>query len=89
MPHWRSMIEKDFLGAWDLVDDKMQPKDFTLKITKVEAKILKTQQNPKGKRKCTITFERAQKGMVANSTNCGIIEATDGSASASRSTRAT
>lgn len=75
MTHWRTLIEKDHFGAWDLVDkDGSTPKDYTLQIVKVETKLLKTAQQPKGKRKCVITFARAEKKFVANATNCKTIE---------------
>jgi len=73
--HWRQLIEKDHLGAWDLVaDDGNTPKDFTLQIVKVESVALKTKQTPKGKRKAVITFARARKKFVCNTTNCEVIE---------------
>jgi hypothetical protein len=76
MPHWRTHIEKDFLGAWDLVAaDGKTPKDYTLKVARVKSQLLKTREHPKGKRKCTIQFVGARKAMVANATNCETIEA--------------
>ena len=75
MSHWRTMIEKDYLGAWDLADAAGKPRDFTLEIERVESKILKTKEDPKGKRKVAITFAGARKAFVANSTNCQLIEA--------------
>jgi hypothetical protein len=69
------MIEKDYLGAWDLADAAGKPRDFTLEIERVESKILKTKEDPKGKRKVAITFAGARKSFVANSTNCQLIEA--------------
>lgn len=74
MTDWRSLIEKDYLGAWDLVDQQGKPKDFTLLIDKVESKTLKTKQLPKGKRKAVVRFKGAEKALVANSTNCETIE---------------
>ncbi len=74
MPHWRTMIEKDHLGAWDLVGKDDQPREYTLKIAKVESNLLKTREKPKGQRKCVITFDRATKKFVANTTNCETIE---------------
>lgn len=79
MPHWRTLIEKDHLGAWDLVGRDGKPRDFTLKITKVESKLLKTKENPKGKRKAVITFAGAEKSFVSNATNCEAIEGMYGS----------
>lgn len=75
MTHWRACIDKDYLGSYDLVDKAGKPKDYTLQIVRVEPRLLKTAQNPKGKRKCVVTFLRAEKKFVANSTNCTLIEA--------------
>lgn len=74
MPHWRSLIEKDYLGAWDLVGRDGKPKDFTLEIDSVESQKLKTKETPKGKGKCVIRFKVARKGFVSNATNCETIE---------------
>jgi hypothetical protein len=72
--NWRTMQDKDYLGAYDLVGPNGQPRDFTLTISVVESKALKTRQQPNGKRKVTIAFEGARKRMVSNSTNCETIE---------------
>ncbi len=75
MAHWRTMIEKDFLGAWDLVGpDGRTPRDYTMQIAEVKSQSLKTRETPKGKRKCTIRFLKATKQFVANTTNCETIE---------------
>lgn len=75
MTHWRALIEKDYLGAWDLVDrDGSTPRDYTLQIQEVKSVALKTKQTPDGKRKCVIRFRGARKRMVSNTTNCTIIE---------------
>ena len=74
MPHWRSLIEKDYMGAWDLVDRAGKPKDYTLEIESVGSQNLKTREVPKGKRKAVIRFKGASKGFVSNSTNCETIE---------------
>lgn len=75
MTHWKTLIEKDHLGAWDMVGpDGNTPRDFTLKIAKVESSKLKTRGDSAGKRKCVITFERARKKFVCNTTNCEAIE---------------
>jgi len=73
--NWRTLIEKDYLAAWDLVvPDTMTPKDYTLQIARVESKKLVTKEQPKGKRRCVLHFERAEKAFVANATNCTVIE---------------
>lgn len=74
MAHWRTMIEKDHLGAWDLVDDNGKRREYTLRIAKVESKVLKTKEKPKGLRRVVVTFEKASKAFVANTTNCETIE---------------
>ena len=74
MAHWRTMIEKDYLGAWDLTDDDGKPRSFTLTIRKVSSVALKTKETPKGKRKVVIVFDGAKKHFVANATNCEAIE---------------
>jgi hypothetical protein len=79
MPHWRTLIEKDYLGAWDLVGRDGKPRDFTLEIATVGSQNLKTRQMPKGKRKAVVRFKGATKGFVANSTNCETIEGMYGS----------
>lgn len=73
MAHWRSLIEKDYLGAWDLVGHDGKARDFTLEIESVGSQNLKTKQTPKGKRKAVVRFKGAKKGFVANSTNCEAI----------------
>ena len=35
MTHWRSFIERDSIGSWDLAAKTAQPRDFTLEITGV------------------------------------------------------
>lgn len=96
MPNWRTFVEKDYLGAWDMVwkctkhpvdaPEKRceacakagQPRDYTLKIARVASVALKTREtmkaNPNGRRKVVIYFERADKAMVGNTTNCETIE---------------
>jgi hypothetical protein len=66
---WRSMFDREFLGAWDLGG-----KDVTVTIAKVEAQILVAQGNKKNK-KPVIHFEGKEKGMVLNKTNSKIVAA--------------
>jgi hypothetical protein len=69
------MVEKDYLGAWDLVVGKDgAPKDYTLTIAAVKSVALKSREAPKGKRKVVISFLEARKAMVGNTTNCETIE---------------
>jgi hypothetical protein len=62
MPDYRTMFDRDYIGAWDLAG-----KDVTLTIAKVEGKILTSQ---RGKNlKPVLHFEKTEKGMVCNKTN--------------------
>jgi hypothetical protein len=68
------MIDRDYMGAWDLVDPETgQAREYTLKIASVKSELLKSKEVPKGKRKVVIRFAGAQKAFVANSTNCTVI----------------
>jgi len=72
--HWRTLIEKDFLGAWDLRDPKTEkPRDFTLKIATVQAEALWTRGAKNARGKCVIRFHGAKKAFVVNTTNCETI----------------
>ncbi len=76
MAHWRSLQDKLYIGSWDLVDrDGKTPRDWTMKIKKVESGAVKTAENPKGKREVLIRFEGATKPFICNSTNAKTIAA--------------
>ncbi len=77
--HWRTLTERDYMGAYDLTDAAGRPKSYTLEIASVESIALKTREAPKGKRKCVIAFKGAHKKLVANITNCETIESLYGS----------
>ncbi len=77
--HWRTLTERDFLGAWDMADAAGKPKSYTLEIASVESVSLKTRETPNGKRKCVISFKGAQKKFVCNTTNAETIESLYGS----------
>jgi hypothetical protein len=74
MPHWRSLLERDSLGAWDLVDAHGRPKDWTLEIVKVTMQKVKSKQQPKGRGKPHIFFKGAEKYLIAGATICEAIE---------------
>lgn len=68
MADYRSMFDRELIGAWDL-----SGKDVTVEIVKVEAKILN---NGKTKnKKPIIYFKGKSKGFAANKTNCKTIAA--------------
>lgn len=69
MPHWRTMIEREYIGSWDIAG-----RDVTVEISAVESVSVKSREVPKGKRKVVLTFVRTQKKMIANATNCETIE---------------
>ena len=62
MPDYRSMYDKEYVGAWDL------PKPTTVVISRVEARTL---DNGKGKKnkKPAVFFEGREKGLACNATN--------------------
>lgn len=65
---YRKMFDSEYIGAWDL------PRDVTVTIASVKAGQLTGQQGRKAK-KPILRFERTEKGMAANKTNCKIIAA--------------
>lgn len=69
MPHWRSMTDRETLGAWDLVDRDGKPKDWTLEIQRVEKRLVKSKERPKGEHRPHVFFRGASKPLVCNATN--------------------
>jgi hypothetical protein len=62
MPDYRTMFDREYIGAWDLAG-----KDVTLTIVKVEGK---TSTSQRGKNlKPVLYFEKTEKGFVCNKTN--------------------
>lgn len=71
---YRTMFDKQHLGAWDLVDRKTgKPRDFTLTISKVVAGTLQKPGTSKKNRKPLISFEGATKTLACNATNAATI----------------
>ncbi len=62
MTDYRSMFDRDYLGAWDL------PHDVTVTISKVEAKKLRNGSS-KANTKPVLYFQGKEKGMACNKTN--------------------
>lgn len=80
MPHWRTLRRpSETLRAYDLVDNNMRPRDFTLKIERVVQGTVKSAENPNGDPMPFIYFEGAKKPLGANVTNCEVIESITGS----------
>ena len=67
MADYRSMFDREYIGAWDVAG-----KDVTLTIASVTETQLIAQGNKKSKRP-VLRFEKAEKGMVMNKTNCRIV----------------
>lgn len=66
--HWRQMMESNYLGAWDLMNDDGTTFEKIVTITKVEKGEVVS---AAGKaRKPIVHFEGAPKPMVFNVTNC-------------------
>ena len=66
MTDYRTMFDRDYIGAWDLKGDT------TVTISRVEAKELTAQGGRKSK-KPIVYFERADKGFACNKTNAKTI----------------
>jgi hypothetical protein len=64
MPDYRSMFDRDYIGAWDLPPGK----DVVVVIARVEAATLTAQGGRKSK-KPIVYFEGKEKGFVLNKTN--------------------
>lgn len=80
MPHWRSMMDRDTMGAWDLIDPKTKkPRDWTLEIERVEKRLVKSKEKPNGENKPHVYFVGARKPLVAGATICEEIENIAGS----------
>lgn len=74
MPHYKTLIERDYLGSWDLIDPKTdKPRDFTLTIAKVQTTRVYNKKVNRETGKATIWFKEARKGFIANITNLDII----------------
>lgn len=67
MTHWKSMMDRDFIYAFDLGG-----KDVTVTIASVKAGQLTGQGGRKAK-KPVIYFAGKEKGLAANATNCKVI----------------
>lgn len=70
MTDYRKMFDKEYLGHWDLPEDR----DAVVTIAKVEAGELHSP-GKKADKKPIITFERTDKRMVVNATNAKTIAA--------------
>lgn len=79
MAHWRSMTDRETMGAWDLVGRDGKPKDWTLEIVDVRAGVVKSREKPKGERRPHVFFKGARKPLVCNATNAEAISAMAGS----------
>lgn len=67
MAHWKSLMDRDFIYAFDL-----QGKDVTVVVTKVTGGTLVGEGGRKSK-KPVAYFEGKEKGLALNSTNCKTI----------------
>ena len=72
MPHWKSMMDKEYLGHWDL-----DGKDVTVEIASVSGDEIPSKHGKK--KKPVIAFKGAEKKLIANTTNCTVIEGMYGS----------
>lgn len=69
MPHWRTLIEKDFMGEYDLGG-----KEWTLEIREVVQKKVFNPDNNQTKGKLVLYFKGADKGLISGAENNTTIE---------------
>lgn len=69
---YRKFFDKQYLGAWDLVDGSGKPRDVTVEIEKVVAGELVSEGNKKTK-KPILHLRGKEKKLAANVTNCRTI----------------
>lgn len=69
MPHWKSMVDRDYIFAFDL-----NGKDVSVEITRVVAGELTGQGGRKSKKPIAY-FKGKDKGLALNATNCKTIAA--------------
>lgn len=72
-------MDRDSLGAWDLVGDDGKPRDWNLEIEKVIGGVVKSKERPKGERKPLVYFRGTKKPLVLNATNGDTITSIAGS----------
>ena len=68
----RSMFDREYLGAWDLVDRDGKPIDVTAEIVRVAAGVL-TSKGDKKTKKPIVFFKGKEKGFALNKTNAATI----------------
>lgn len=63
----RSMVDRDYIGAWDLVDNDGKPRDYTVEIISTEPKKLRSRNKETGKMELktvpVVRFARVEKGL--------------------------
>ena len=55
MTHWRGLIEREYLGAWDLVDKAGKPKEWTLAIESATSRKVYSQKIKKDAGRCVLS----------------------------------
>jgi hypothetical protein len=69
MPHWKTLMNKEYVGHWDL-----EEKDATLTITDVKGGTV-VSHNGKKDDVVIVHFKETPKKFISNTTNCTTIEA--------------
>lgn len=62
MPHWKTFLNKEYLGEWDLMDDEK----LTLTITKVEGVVIEDPITNEKDYRPLLFFKELKKGFIAN-----------------------
>jgi hypothetical protein len=87
--HWRALIERDFLGSWDLVGKDGKSRDFVLEIAGVKSTKVYSQKSKAERGRVTLTFRGgccakpgskcSHKSLIVGAVNCDTIESMYGS----------
>lgn len=70
--HWRQMMDSEFVGAWDIMDEEGNSRDVVVVIDRVESGEV-TNEAKKTSRKPLIYFKGRKKPLVCNVTNAKTI----------------
>jgi len=75
MPHWKTLMDKPYIGSWDVPEGK----ELRGTIERVEGAELFNPENKQTQKKPVVYFKGKKKGFVANTTNCKTIASIVGS----------
>ena len=79
MKHYRSLLDHEFLGAWDLISPDGKGREVTFTIGEVAmVEVFDPKTNKKGKKLALTPKERPERKMILGKTNADLIAALHG-----------